>query len=155
MASYYAYEIEIEIFKNQLRNYELYKSRLEELNKKIEALETKMYGVKSTSLIKMGGGTTNPDTKIDNKYNNLDRYDKLIAERNDLLEQIKYIEKILENIPSYLDKDKKSINIYKKAMIDIYAKRERYEDVIRKYDIAYSPNGLSKCIERMIIKVFQ
>lgn len=146
MSSIYAYEIQINIFKNDLRNYELWKKQIKTINEQLEELETKRYEVHSTSLIKMGGGTTNPDTKIEQNHNQLDKIEKLNKQKEFYEERIRYVDSMLCLIP---DSD------YKKALIDVYTKYERYEDVIIKYDLGYSPNGLFKCFERMIIKAFE
>lgn len=146
MANVYAYQIEVEIFKNNLRNYGRYKQKLKNIELEIEALENSMYGIKSTSIIKSGGGTTNPQVKINAHYGQLKKLEALNIEKDEVLLKIADIEKILKKI-----KDSE----FKQAMIDVYAYGIRYEDVIKKYSIAYSVKGLYGCIDRLIINAIK
>ena len=81
MSERYAYELEIDIFKNNLRNYGKLKEKLQRLKLDIEVLENNMYGIKTTSIIKMATGSTNPQSKINAKYGQLKKYDALNTEK--------------------------------------------------------------------------
>ena len=52
MSNIFAYEIEIGIFKNKLKNYGMLKERLKLLNTDLEYIENHRYNIRSTALIK-------------------------------------------------------------------------------------------------------
>lgn len=146
MSNIFAYEIEIGIFKNKLKNYGMLKERLKLLNTDLEYIENHRYNIRSTSLIKSGTGSTNKQTKIDKNYKELKVLEDLQKKKAKTLEDIKDIEDVLNKIPN---------SEYKKAMIDAIGYGERTIDVIEKYKIAYSVKGLLGCFDRLIMEALK
>lgn len=131
---------EIEIFKNELRNYAFYKRRIKSLSDMVEMLFHELSGVKAIQYDKEPIHTP-PNEEI--KYRIMEEIEH--HERNKARAQSKLddIDKILNHIETPLYE----------AIIDVYANKIKMYKVANK--LGYSKNGLAYQMNKAIKKALR
>lgn len=132
----------VEIFKNELRNYLTYKKtytkKINKLNEEIEYLYYLLSGLSGKGFDGTSG-STNQEAKEERKLELIEKVNDLQNKKTFYKEQIDSIEKVLNKTQ------------YKNILIRIYCKKETYEKV--GTEIGYSSRGLQKRIDKELEKI--
>lgn len=132
----------IDVFKKELSCYKYYVNKLKELDSQIEVNFYEKTGVKG---VRYDKAPSHPSEEaIANfRLTLIEKGDKLVADRERILNQIKYIDGVLNQLP----------NDIKKACVSIYVQGKTYCQAVNSGDIYWSDAGLFKAIERELEKI--
>lgn len=128
----------IEQFKRELKSYRYYVKSIEEINYKLEELNTKMIGVGSVAPKEVVAGAMSAKVY----HSNILDY---MAQEERLIESKKYFEKRIEYINEVLDAMEEADS---KTLKDIYIRGVRY-DVISE-EQSYSVRQMKRKVNNMI-----
>lgn len=137
MSAGWNYEVEIILFKDDLKHIHLLEGKVKRLKAEIDAIQYELENVKAIDLTneKVKSVYTNP---LIRKEHLIDKRDRLTSQQNYLEDRIERVYIILDNLPS---KDRQ-------AIIDIYVNNRTYAEVSQEH--FYSIKGMQKHINRML-----
>lgn len=131
--------MQVSAFKNDLRSRNAYVERISQLGELIEEDYRLLSGVKSPSLEQTAHGVRN----IDLEYERRERISRRMEERNALLESVRRIDRILNEMDPFV----------KRACIEKYVKGRTFVSVSN--DLALSPNAINMRINHEIERVLR
>lgn len=132
---------EIRAFKNELKNVNFYRNKINELKIEIEIIEYDLTGVKAVNFTPHQS-TTNPISKSSYYYAQLDKKDKLIKKKKAYDDKLNSINQLLDSID-----DGKT----KQMIIDIYIEGKGFLSTAIKFN--YSNHGVQQRIDSALKKI--